>query len=127
VAGAGGAELDGGDAGAQERDRVGGAVAADAHRLAAREPADDIGEREHVRVRARHVRRRVDEGPGDLHVRDRADLLEDVAGVLVGQVADVEDHGALVRHHVQRLPARDPAEVDRGPVEQLGGLARERQ
>ena len=39
VAGAGGAELDRRDAGAEERDRVGGAVAADAHRLALRRAA----------------------------------------------------------------------------------------
>ena len=45
VAAAGRAELDRGDAGLQERDRVGGAVAADAHRLA-------VGQRAWRRCRA---------------------------------------------------------------------------
>src|SRR2546423_55962 len=59
--------------------------------------------------------------------RDRADLLEDVTRILVRQVADVDDHGAEVRDLVERVAALDPPEVDRGPVEQLGRLARERQ
>ena len=116
-----------GTPGLEERDGVGRAVAAHAQRLAARQPRGDVAERHHVRVRARHVGGLADERARDLDVRDRADLREDVTGILVGQVADVDDHGALVRDLVQRVPAVDPAEVDRRPVEQLGGLARERQ
>ena len=56
-----------------------------------------------------------------------ADLLEDVTGVLVGEVADVDDHRAEIGDLVERVAALDPAEVDRRAVEQLGRLARERQ
>jgi hypothetical protein len=127
VAGAVGAELDRRDTRLEERAGVRGAVTADAQRLAAGQPRGDVAERHHVRVRARHEGGLADERARDLDVRDRPDLLEDVTRVLVGQVADVDDHGALVRDLVQRVPAVDPAEVDRWAVEQLGGLARERQ
>ena len=76
---------------------------------------------------ARDVGRHARERPHDLDVGDRADLLEDVAGVLVGQVADVDHHGAEIGHLVERVAAVDAPEVDRRAVEHLGGLARERQ
>ena len=127
VAGAARAELDGRHPRLEERAGVGGAVAADAQRLAAGQPRGDVAERHDVRVRARHEGGLADERARDLDVRDRPDLLEDVTRILVRQIADVDDHGALVRDLVQRVPAVDPAEVDRRAVEQLGGLARERQ
>ena len=70
VAAAGGAELDRRDPGLLERDRVGGAVAADAHRLAVGQPRRRLAEREHVRVRRRHARGRPDERARDVDVRD---------------------------------------------------------
>jgi hypothetical protein len=128
MAGARGAELDRRDARLEEGDGVGGAVAAHGHRLGLpRGLRDGLGEPEHVGVRARDVGGREHEGAPDLHVVDRPDLREELIGILVGQVADVDVHDALVGNLVDRVPAGDPAEVDRGPVEQLGGLARERQ
>ena len=47
--------------------------------------------------------------------------------VLAGQVADVHVDHAQVGHLVHGVAADDPAEIDRRPVEQVGGLARERQ
>ena len=48
-----------------------------------------------------------------------AHLLQDRGRVLLGQVADVDVDHASVGHLVERVAAPDPAEVDRGAVEQL--------
>ena len=57
----------------------------------------------------------------------RADLGHDVAGVLVGQEADVDVDGADVGDLVEGVAADDAREVDRRAVEEVGGLAAEGQ
>jgi hypothetical protein len=45
---------------------------------------------------------------------------------LLGQVADVDVYVARVGHLVEGVAAEDAAEVDRGPIEELGAARRER-
>src|SRR4051794_25244981 len=124
VAAAARAELDGGDPGLEEGDRVRGAVAPDAEGLAV-PPAHRGAQRAHVRVGRGDDGRRPDEGPGHLDVGDGPDLGQQVTRVLPGEVTDVNGHLAVVWDLVDDVPAVDPPEVDRGAVEELGGLAGE--
>ena len=57
----------------------------------------------------RHARGRPDERARDVDVRDRPDLGEQLARVLLGEVADVDVHGAFLGHLVRRVAADDPA------------------
>ena len=106
VAGAGGAELDGRDAGLggtrrHPRRRRGPPTAT------RRRPAGRRSRSARARTGSSATRgRREHERPHDVDVGDRADLLEDVAGVLVGQVADVDVHHAGVGHLVERVARR---------------------
>ena len=59
--------------------------------------------------------------------RDRPYLGEDRAAILAGQVADVDVHPAAVGDLVEGVAAVDPREVDRRAVEEVRGLAAERQ
>src|SRR3954451_14480425 len=120
-------ELDRGDAGLDERDRVGGAVAADRQRVALDRAPDGVAQGQHVGVVARDDDRRALEGLDDLQVADGADLRRDVGGVLVGQEADVDVDRADVGDLVERVAARDPGQVDRRAVEEVRGLAAEGQ
>src|SRR4051812_12484824 len=66
VAGADGAELDGGDAGLEEGDGIAGAVAPDRQRLALERAPDGVAQSEHVGIAARHDRRHAREAAHDL-------------------------------------------------------------
>jgi hypothetical protein len=68
----------------------------------------------------------MDERARDLDVGDCPHLRQDLSGILAREVAHIDRHRAPVRHLVERVAALDPPEVDRGAVEQLRGLARER-
>ncbi len=125
MAAADGPELDRGHAGLQKRDRVRRAVAPDRQRLALDRFGDRVAQRANVRIGPRHVRGRALEGLDDPHVSQPADVREDRAGILVGEKANVDVHAAEVRHLVERVAAVDPRDVDRGPVEEIGGLATE--
>ena len=126
MAAADGPELDGRDAGAQERDGVGGAVAADAHHLRAVKRSGGVAERTHEdRVRI-DDRGRAKEARDDLGAGQITDLLEDRVRVLLRQVANVDIDDASVGHLVEGVAAEDAAEVDRRSVEELGALARKR-
>ena len=127
MAAAHGAELDRRNARFQEGDRVGGAVAADRQRVALDRAPDRVAQGQHVRVLARDDGRRAREELDDLEVPDGADLGHDVAGVLVGQEADVDVDRADVGDLVEGVAADDAREVDRRAVEEVGGLAAEGQ
>ena len=109
-----------------ERDRVGGAVTADARHLVAVIGARGVAERPDEWRGWVDVDRRPLEGRDDVGVGDGRDLLEDRVGILLGQVADVDIDDAGIGHFVQGVAAHDPAEVDRGAVEEIGGLQGER-
>ena len=89
--------------------------------------ADRLRQRPHVAVVALHDRRVAVEDPGHARVGQLLDRGLDRVGVLAGQVAHVDVDHAQVGHLVERVAALDAAEVDRGAVEQVRGLARERQ
>src|SRR5215218_26124 len=122
------AELDPRHAGLDERDHVRGAVAPDGDALLERRHfAHGVGEQLHVRVVAVDDDRLAVEDPRDPRALDRLDGREDLVGVLAGQVAQVDLEHAVVGHAVHRVAAGDPSEADRRTVEEVGGLARERQ
>ena len=64
-------------------------------------------------LRRRHARGRPDERARDVDVRDRADLGEQLARVLLREIADVDVHGAFLGHLVRRVASDDPPEVHR--------------
>ena len=113
------AELDRRHPHPQEGDRVGGAVATDAHRLAVVMGARRLAQGAHEGGVAVDRRRRAGEERRHLGAGQAAHLLQHPRGVLVGQVADVDVDHASVGHLVERVAAPDPAEIDRGAVEQL--------
>src|SRR6476661_8084013 len=127
VAAADRAELDRGDAGFDEGDRVRRAVAPDRQRVALDRAPDRVAQRQDVGVVARDDDRRALEGLDDLEVADGADLGHDLGGILIGQEADVDVDGARVGHLVEGIAADDPREVDRRAVEEVRGLAAEGQ
>ena len=118
-----------GNAHVEERRGVRGAVAPDRDLLVAApdHPRDAGAERPDVGVLAIDHHRMPVEGPRGGGAVEGVDVGEDRVGVLAGQVADVHVDHAGVRHAVDGVAARDPAEVDRRPVEEVGRLARERQ
>jgi len=67
----------------------------------------------------------MNEGSGHVDIRHLADLGQDIRGVLAGEIADIDPHRAFLGDHVQRVAARDPAQVDRRAIEHLRGLPRE--
>jgi hypothetical protein len=85
-----------------------------------------VAERPHERRGGVDVDGRPAERRDDVGVGNRGDLPEDLSGILLRQVADVDIDYAGVGHFVQRVPTHDPAEVDRRAVEELGRLKRER-
>ena len=127
MAAAGRAELDRRHARLQERDGVRGAVAPDAHRLAVGQPRRGLRERDAHTGSSADTR-----AGGQMNERatwtsgQRADQGEQLARVLLREIADVDVHGAFLGHLVRRVAADDPAEVHRRPVEQLRGLQGER-
>jgi hypothetical protein len=125
VAAADGPELDRRHARLEERRRVRGAVAADRQRLVVERLGDRLAQRAHVGVGARDVRGGALEDLDDAHVGEVADLGEDLGRILVGEVADVDVHAAEVRDLVEGVAALDARDVDRGPVEEVGGLPAE--
>ena len=107
VAGAHRAELDRRHPDPQEGDRVGGAVAPDAHRLAVvvRRAAASRSARTKGESRSTTAGGRLNSDV-DLGVGNPAHLLEHRRGVLVGEVADVDVDHASVGHLVERVAAR---------------------
>src|SRR5947209_6472680 len=93
---AGGTELDGRDPSSQECRGIRGAVASDAQDLSLDRAADRLAQCPHVWMVSWNGDRRPDEASGDLDVGNRAYLGQDRAGVLPGQVADVDRHLAQV-------------------------------
>ena len=86
-----------------------------------------LGQNLHVGLVARDHDRLAVEDLRDLGVALLGTAARIVLGVLARQVADVEVDRAQVGHAVHGVAADDPAEADRRAVEQVGGLARERQ
>ena len=117
-----------GTPGADEADRVGGAVAPDADRLGVEHLGHALAQHAHERVVAVHDRGRAVELRARSSTSGSSETWRRIScRVLARQVADVDVDHAGVGHLVERVAAEDAAEVDRRPVEEVGALARERQ
>jgi len=113
-------ELDRRDSRPLEADRVRGSVLTDRQPLLVGGHRGHRGsERLHERVGALDDRRRPAEDLDHLRVGELAYSFEDLLGVLVRQVADVDVDHAGVWHPVQGVTAQDPPEVDRRPIEEV--------
>src|SRR4051812_25364179 len=125
VAGAAGAVFDRGHARLAKADRVRGTVAADADRLRVEELGGTLAQHLHERVVALHDRGHPVELRDHVDAFELGDLRSDRSRVLSGQITDVDVDGARVGHLVERVAAKDAAEVDRGTIEEIRALAGE--